>query len=108
MSKQEKEKSGQFIEQYILKSKNISLICFLLDIRHTPTSNDKLMYQFLFSNHSNFIIIANKADKIAPTKVETYVENIKKELNVPNTIAVLPFSSERKIYTENVWDEILS
>lgn len=108
MSKQEKEKAGQFIEQYILKGKNISLICFLLDIRHTPTSNDKLMYEFLLSHHSNFIIIANKADKIAPTKVDTYVKDIKKELNVPNTIAVLPFSSERRIYTENVWDEILS
>ena len=108
MSKQEKEKCGKFIEEYILKSKNISLICLIIDIRHTPTSDDKLMYEFLKYNNLQFIIIANKADKIALTKVNTYINNIKLELNVPEEICVLPFSSERKIYTENVWNEFLN
>lgn len=108
MSKKEKEQSGKFIEEYILKSKNISLICLILDIRHKPTVDDKMMYDFLINNNMTFVIIANKADKIAITKVDTYVEDIRNELNVPNEIAVLPFSAERRIYTENVWSEILS
>ena len=51
MSKSEIEKSGMCIEEYLLKSKNISLICFILDIRHKPTNNDRLMYDFLFKNN---------------------------------------------------------
>lgn len=108
MSKTEQEKVGKFIEEYLLKSKSISLTCLIIDIRHKPSENDRIMYNFLKDNNLPFIIIGNKADKIAPTKVNGYIEDIRKELNVPNEIAILPFSSERRIYTENLWNEILS
>lgn len=47
MSKQEQAKVGTFIEEYLQKSKNIALIVFLIDIRHDPTANDKLMYDYI-------------------------------------------------------------
>ena len=106
MSKQEQVKVGNFIEEYLSKSKNIALIVFLIDIRHSPTENDRLMYRYIIDSNNPCIIIANKADKIAVTKVDSYVENLQNELNPLKDLTFLPYSSERKIYTDNVWEEI--
>ena len=103
MSKKEQMQVGRFIEEYLAKRKSISLIIFLLDIRHKPTNNDKLMYQYIISSGIPFIILANKADKIAITKVSDSVNMIQKEINPIGDIPCLPFSSERKIYEEDVW-----
>ena len=107
MSKAEQEKVGIFIEQYLKTSKNIALIIFLIDIRHEPTENDKLMYDYIFKTNLPCIVIANKADKIAITKVDEYVENLQKILNPLKDLKFLPFSSEKKIYTEKVWENIV-
>lgn len=106
MSKKEQDKVGSFIEQYLRSSKNISLIIFLIDIRHTPTANDKLMYDYIIKSELPCIIIANKADKIAVTKVDSAVKDLQNILNPLKDLKFLPFSAERKIYTENAWEEI--
>ena len=105
MSKQEKINSGRFIEEYLIKGTNIKLIILLLDIRHNPTEDDKLMYEFILKQNLPFMIIANKADKIAITKVDGEVQKIKEILGISFS-TLIPFSSERKIYTENAWNEI--
>ena len=106
MSKKEQVQVGEFIEEYLLNRKQISLIIFVVDIRHTPTANDKLMYDYIIRSGLPFIILANKADKIAVTKVDSVTQDIQKGLNPIGDIITLPFSSERKIYTEAVWNEI--
>ena len=103
MSKQEQEKVGNFIEQYLVKSKNIALVIFLIDIRHNPTENDILMYDYIIRSGLPFIILANKADKIAPTKVDGIVKDLQKQINPIGDSKMLPFSAEKKIYTEDVW-----
>lgn len=106
MSKVEQEKVGIFIEEYLKTRKEIALIIFLIDIRHNPTENDKLMYEYLIRTELPCMIIANKADKIAPTKVLNTVESLQNELNPLKDITFLPFSSEKKIYCEDVWSYI--
>lgn len=106
MSKKEQEQVGHFIEEYLFNRNQISLIIFLVDIRHTPTENDKLMYDFVIRSGLPCIILANKADKIAITKVPEYVTSIQKYLNPIGDILTLPFSSEKKIYSNDVWEEI--
>ena len=103
MSKQEQIKVGNFIEHYLKNRKEICLIIFLVDIRHDPTSNDFLMYDYVIRSGLPCMILANKADKIAKTKVDDYVTNIQKQLNPIGDITTLPFSSERKIYCDEVW-----
>ena len=103
MSKKEQEQVGKFIEQYLFNRKEISLIIFLIDIRHNPTANDKLMYNYVISSGLPFIILANKADKIAITKVDNAVSELQKQINPIGDIPTLPFSSERKIYKDEVW-----
>ena len=106
MSKQEQVQVGNFIEVYLQKCQNISLIIFLVDIRHNPTSNDKLMYDYIIKQNLPCIIIANKADKIAITKVDDSVKLVQDALNPLHDLTFMPFSSERKIYTDNLWNEI--
>ena len=107
MSKQEQIKVGNFIEYYLSHRKEICLIIFLVDIRHAPTSNDFLMYDYVIRSGLPCMIIANKADKIAKTKVDDACKNIQKQLNPIGDITTLPFSSERKIYSDLVWNKIL-
>ena len=106
MSKQEQVRVGHFIEEYLGTCKNIALIIFLVDIRHSPTENDKLMYRYIIDSERPCIVVANKADKIAVTKVDSAVASLQKELNPLKDLSFIPFSSERKIYTDNAWDLI--
>ena len=108
MSKQEQVKVGNFIEQYLQIRKEIALIIFLIDIRHDPTNNDRLMYDYIVNKAGSHpcIIIANKADKLAPTKVNSRVKELQNLLNPLKDITFLPFSAEKKIYTEETWKEI--
>ena len=106
MSKEEQVRVGNFIEEYLSKCKNIALIVFLIDIRHSPTENDRLMYNYVINANKPCIIIANKADKIAVTKVDSQVKALQDELNPLKDFTFLPFSAERRIYSENVWEEI--
>lgn len=105
MSKEEKVISGRYIEEYLEKRNNIHLIILVLDIRHKPTADDILMYKYILKTNLPYIVVTNKADKIAVTKVDAAVEEIKKYLGLSYT-TILPFSAERKIYTDKVWEEL--
>ncbi|MGN1329957.1 MAG: ribosome biogenesis GTP-binding protein YihA/YsxC [Clostridia bacterium] len=105
LSKEEQVNMGKFIEDYLEKCKNISLIILLLDIRHNPTNDDVHMLDYIKRTNLPFIVIANKADKIAVTKVESEIEKIKDFLGISFT-TLLPFSSERKIYSDAVWEHL--
>lgn len=106
MSKQEQAKVNSFIDEYLRKSKNIALVIFLIDIRHSPGANDKIMYDYIVHSNLPCIIIANKADKIAVTKVNDTVRALQDELNPMHDFTFIPFSSERKIYSEEAWNKI--
>ena len=108
MSKVEQVKVGNFIEQYLQIRREIALIVFLIDIRHDPSQNDRLMYNYIINKSGNHpcLIIANKADKLALTKVDARVTELQNLLNPLKDITFLPFSSEKKIYSEEVSNEI--
>lgn len=106
MSKQEQVKVNHFIDEYLHVRKNIALIILLIDIRHEPGKNDKLMYDYIIRSELPFIVITSKADKIAVTKVDDAVKAIQKDLNPICDFTFLPFSAERKIYTENAWNAL--
>lgn len=105
MSKQEKVISGRYIEEYLEEGKNVALIILVLDIRHNPTADDMLMYDYILKSNLPFMVLTNKADKIAITKVDAEVEKIKEILGISYS-TILPFSAERKIYIDRVWEEI--
>ena len=106
MSKEEQVKSGIFIEDYLKSRKEIALVVFLIDIRHEPTDNDRLMYKYIIDSGFPCLVLANKADKLAPTKVESAVVDLQNSLNPLKDLIFLPFSSEKKVYTEKTWEFI--
>lgn len=106
MSKVEQEKVNSFIDEYLHIRKNISLIILLIDIRHEPGANDRMMYDYIIRSGLPFMVICNKADKIAVTKVNNAVKSIQDDLNPIGDFTFMPFSAERKIYSEDVWNII--
>lgn len=107
MSHVEQEKVGRFTQEYLFTRKNIAIIVLLIDIRHKPSENDILMFNYIRSVGTPYIVLANKADKIAPTKINSYVEDLRKSLQANETDVILPFSSEKKIYTDIIWNELI-
>ncbi len=107
MSKQEQVKVGKSIENYLEKRHNISLIILVLDIRHEPTNDDYMMYDYILKTNLPFIVVTNKADKIAITKVEDAKNKIKDYLGISYS-PIFPFSSERKIYKDEIWNTIIN
>ena len=95
MTKKEKENTSNLINYYIENNEKISHIFFLVDIRHKPTENDRIMYEWLLSKSIPFTIMATKADKIGPVKKEENISVIRKTLFAKEDI--IPFSSEKKI-----------
>lgn len=109
MSKTEEEKVAGYINEYLDKRKNIYLVILILDIRHIPTKNDLIMYEYILRKNIPFMVICNKADKIAITKVDNEIEKIKKELGISYSV-ILPYSIESKrkeIYIEKIYDNII-
>ena len=106
MSHDQQVQVGNFIEEYLSESEKIALVVFLLDIRHDPSNDDKLMYNYIMQQNIPCLIIANKADKIAVTKVDDQVHSLQEILNPLHDLLFMPFSAERKIYTDNTWNEL--
>ena len=105
MSKSEQAKVGISTESYLKSRKNINLIILIVDIRHNPSENDKMMIDFIKSTRKRFIVITSKADKIAKTKVNEYVEDIAKELDVDQDL-IFAHSATTKLNQEFIWNVI--
>ena len=96
VSEQEKIKWGKLIEKYLNNSKQLKAVFLLIDIRHDPSANDKMMYDWIVEMGYNPIIIATKLDKIKRSQVQKQMKAIKQGLNlVPGTV-IIPFSSVTK------------
>lgn len=100
MTKQEKLKTSEMINEYIHNNPNITHIFFLVDIRHKPTNDDRIMYDWLIEQNIPFTIIATKADKIAKTKIDEYLLQITKTLFSKENI--IAFSSESKLNVDKI------
>ena len=107
MGKDKSQKISKSIDSYLRNRENISLVIMLVDIRHKPTSDDKLMYEYLINSDLNFIIVPTKADKVAITKIPDYCKIIQDELNSPEEIDIIPISSTKKDNLEAIWKAIL-
>ena len=105
MSKAEQDKVGSSIETFLKNSKNINLVILLIDIRHDQGENDKMMMDYIKSTGNRYIVVTSKADKIAKTKVQSYVDNIAKILDVPEDL-IFGFSAENGLNKELIWEVI--
>lgn len=104
VSEQEKQKWGQMVERYLHGSKQLRAVFLLIDIRHDPSANDKLMYDWIVSQGYHPIIIATKLDKIKRSQKDKQVRIMRQGLGLlPGTI-VIPFSSVTKQGRDEIWE----
>lgn len=104
VSEKEKIAWGKMIERYLNQSKQLKAVFLLIDIRHDPSVNDKMMYHWIVEQGFQPIIIATKLDKIKRSQVQKQVKAVKSGLDLlPGTI-VIPFSAETKQGREEIWD----
>lgn len=110
VSKKEKEKWGYIIEEYLNTRKNLIEVIQLVDIRHEPTEQDILMYNWIKTFNFAGIVIATKADKISKGKYQSNIKIIKNKLKVKESSLIIPYSSSKKINKDKAWhvfEEIL-
>ena len=81
VSKEEKKKWGALLETF-LSTQNITLLLSLVDIRHEPTSDDKMMVNYLYHYAVPFALVATKADKLGKTKIKPRLKEIASDLRV--------------------------
>ena len=101
-----KAKWGKMIEKYLHTSSKLKAVFLLIDIRHDPSANDKMMYDWVVSQGYQPIIIATKLDKIKRSQVQKNVKAIKQGLQLLPGSIVIPFSAETKQGREEIWELI--
>ena len=108
VSEQEKEKWGKLIERYLHTSKQLKAVFLLIDIRHDPSANDRMMYEWIVEMGYKPIIIATKLDKLKRSQVQKNVKAIKEGLGVLPGTTIIPFSSETKQGRDEIWELVES
>ena len=101
---------GKLIEDYLHQSKKILAVFLLIDIRHAPSENDRIMYDWILERGYKPIIIATKADKIKRSQLQKNIKVIKEGLGLKKESIIIPFSAETKQGRDEVWklmDELL-
>ena len=106
VSEREKEQWGKLIERYLNTSKQLKAVFLLIDIRHEPSANDRMMYEWILAQGYEPIIIATKLDKLKRSQVQKHVKMVKEGLKVLPGTTIIPFSAETKQVREEIWELI--
>lgn len=111
VSREESARWGRMIEKYLHTSQDLKAVFLLVDIRHAPGANDKMMYQWIVDSGFKPIIIATKLDKIKRSQVQKQLKLIRTTLEVLPDTLMIPFSSQTKQGRDEIWaviDEFLT
>lgn len=99
-------KWGKMIENYLNKSPKLKAVFLLIDIRHDPSANDKMMYDWICNNGYEPIIIATKLDKINRSQVTKHVKMVRQGLGASASTIIVPFSALSKQGRDEIYDII--
>ena len=106
VSKSEREAWGKMIETYITTREPLRAMLLIIDLRHKPTADDVMMYDFLKHYEIPCIIIATKADKIPKGKWQKHLKVVKDTLEIAKGDEVILFSSETGLGKDTAWNAI--
>ncbi|WLR44106.1 ribosome biogenesis GTP-binding protein YihA/YsxC [Bacillus carboniphilus] len=103
VSKKEREAWGEMIETYMTTREPLKAVVLIVDVRHKPTQDDVLMYEFLKHYGIPAVIIATKADKVPKGKWQKHLKVVKETLNLEPTDFLVLFSSETGQGKDEAW-----
>ena len=104
VSKSEKKKWGEIIEKFLVTRENLREVILIVDIRHEPTEQDLIMYNWIKSFGYTGIVLATKSDKISRGNHQKQVKIIKNKLGIKQSNLIIPYSSENKNNKDEVWE----
>lgn len=100
----EKAKWGKMIENYLHNSRQLKAVFLLIDIRHEPSGNDRMMYDWILNQGFEPIIIATKLDKINRSQIPKHIKMIRDGLKVVKNTIVIPYSAQTKQGREEIYE----
>lgn len=107
VSQQEKDRWGRLMEDYFA-AQRIDLGVLIVDCRHPPTNNDITMANWFLDSGCPFVVVANKMDKLKKSELKPNLEVIRRDLGLPDSCPVIPFSAEKGDGREELVRRILS
>lgn len=107
VSQQEKDRWGRLMEDYFA-AQRIDLGVLIVDYRHPPTNNDITMANWFLDSGCPFVVVANKMDKLKKSELKPNLEVIRRDLGLPDSCSVIPFSAEKGDGREELVRRILS
>lgn len=107
VSQQEKDRWGRLMEDYFA-AQRIDLGVLIVDYRHPPTNNDITMANWFLDSGCPFVVVANKMDKLKKSELKPNLEVIRRDLGLPDSCPVIPFSAEKGDGREELVRQILS
>lgn len=103
VSKKQREQWGQMIELYLTERKLLRAVILIVDVRHRPTEDDVLMYNWLKHFEIPVIVVATKADKIKKSQHPRHLKSVRETLDMDSTDELVLFSSETGMGKDHVW-----
>lgn len=94
VSRGEKRRWADLIEGYFAQDRDIVLVLSLVDSRHPPSADDRMMVEFLIENELPFVVILTKTDKLSARQRQERLEAVRRELPCGDRLTLLPFSSQ--------------
>lgn len=108
VSKGKKKSWSDIVETYLRTRQQIRLIIMMVDIRHSPSNEDKIMYEWLLNNDMPHLVVASKSDKIPKGQINGRLQDIKKVLGTGEGVVLIPFSAETKNGKDELWSHLES
>ena len=99
-------KWGKMIERYLHGSPQLKKVFLLIDIRHVPSENDCMMYDWIVNNGYEPVIICTKLDKIKRSQVQKNLKLIREKLDLVPGTTMIPFSAQTKQGRDEIWNLI--
>lgn len=96
VSEETKKQWGKMIERYLQGSNMLRAVFLLVDIRHAPSANDRMMYDWIMHQNYKPIIIATKLDKIKRSQIQKQIKEIRDGLGTDADTLIIPFSAQTK------------
>jgi len=103
----EKERWGRLMESYFAENR-IDLGVLIVDYRHPPTNNDITMARWFMDSGCDFVVVANKMDKLKKSELAPNLAVIREDLELPDHVKIIPFSAEKGDGRDELIKEILT
>ncbi|MEN8908234.1 MAG: ribosome biogenesis GTP-binding protein YihA/YsxC [Clostridiales bacterium] len=106
VSKSSRNEWQKWIEEYLITRNQIKMLILLVDIRHEPSNDDKIMYNWIMSRNVNHLIVANKFDKITKSQLKDKLLILRRGFAINEDVMLIPYSAKTKFGTTEVWNYI--